>query len=117
MAGDNTPKSFEGLIPIFAKAAIGDFSEDPVVPAEDNEVVEIYMGVKVMLDVIREKLAELEKLNSELQKKVKEQEATIESLVGRELRMVELKQELEKLQQQVKLTSEQVKQEEPVKSA
>ena len=70
-----------------------------------------------MLDVIREKLAELEKLNSELQKKVKEQEATIESLVGRELRMVELKQELEKLQQQVKLTSEQVKQEEPVKSA
>ena len=112
MAGDNTPKSFEGLIPIFAKAAIGDFSEDPVVPAEDNEVVEIYMGVKVMLDVIREKLAELEKLNSELRKKVKEQEATIESLVGREL-----KQELEKLQQQVKLTSEQVKQEEPVKSA
>ncbi len=102
MADDvNTLQRLQGLMPIFAKAAVGDFSQDPEIPAEDDQVAEIYMGVKVMLEVIREKLTELENLNKQLKDKLQEQESTINSLVGRELRMVELKQEIEKMKSEL----------------
>src|SRR5581483_9351400 len=48
------------LIPIFAKASIGDFSQDVEIPEEEDEFLEVYMGIQVMLDVIRQKITNLE---------------------------------------------------------
>ncbi|HEY3250366.1 MAG TPA: PAS domain S-box protein [Ignavibacteria bacterium] len=47
------------LKPIFAKAAIGDFSDNIKLPDEDNEFAELYTGIQTMLEVIREQFSEL----------------------------------------------------------
>src|SRR5688500_7871062 len=49
------------LIPIFAKAIIGDFSDDDPIIDEDDELAETYAGIKIMIDVIRDKISRLEK--------------------------------------------------------
>ncbi len=51
----------EKLIPIFARASIGDFSEDVVTPEGDNDFAEIYAGINIMLDVIRDKMSNQER--------------------------------------------------------
>lgn len=51
---------FKSLAPIFAKAAIGDFSKDVTIPPEDNELTEFFVGVQIILDAIREKIRESE---------------------------------------------------------
>ncbi len=43
------------LKPIFAKASIGDFSEDVAIPGDDNELTIFFVGVQIILDAIREK--------------------------------------------------------------
>jgi hypothetical protein len=46
------------LMPVLSKAAIGDFSSEVEIdPANSREVNEILMGVEVLLEVIREKIA------------------------------------------------------------
>lgn len=60
---DYARKRIEVLLPVFARAAIGDFSEDVRIPEDDDEFSDLYMGVQIMLGVIREELAELERLN------------------------------------------------------
>jgi hypothetical protein len=49
------------LMPVLSKAAVGDFSSElDIDPANSREVNEILMGVEVLLEVIREKIADLE---------------------------------------------------------
>lgn len=49
------------LVPVLSKAAIGDFSSEiEIDPANSPETNEILMGVEVLLEVIREKIAALE---------------------------------------------------------
>jgi PAS domain S-box-containing protein len=55
---------------IFAHAAIGDFSQDVVVPEADEELAEVYMGVHVMLNVIRHTIIELQTANLNLQNQI-----------------------------------------------
>ncbi len=46
---------------IFAKASIGDYSEDAVIPEdESDEFSELAAGIQVMIEVIRERIEELE---------------------------------------------------------
>ena len=45
---------------IFAAAAVGNFSEDIVIPQEEDEFTPLYVGLQVMLEVIREQLTELQ---------------------------------------------------------
>src|SRR6266498_2475657 len=71
------------LVPVFARAAVGDFSEDVKIPKEDDELVEFYAGVQMILEVVREQLEELKELNQSLEKKVEER--TIEILLKNEL--------------------------------
>lgn len=54
-------EKLDQLIPVFAKASIGDFSEDVPIVDEDDEFAETYAGIQIMLDVIREKISSLEK--------------------------------------------------------
>lgn len=48
------------LRPLFAKAAIGDFSEDVPMPEEDDEFTEFYTGIQTVIEVVRTKIADLE---------------------------------------------------------
>lgn len=50
----------QSLAPIFAKAAIGDFSSNVKIPRHENELTEFFVGVQIILDAIREKIAQLE---------------------------------------------------------
>jgi diguanylate cyclase (GGDEF)-like protein len=45
---------------IFAKASVGDYSEDVVIPQEGDELAELAAGIQVMLEVIRSRISELE---------------------------------------------------------
>ncbi len=58
------------LSEIFALASIGDFSKDVVIPQKEDEFSELYVGVQVMLEVIREKITALksDKLQIEIEK-------------------------------------------------
>ena len=57
-------------MPILAQAVTGDFSRD--VPADDqiDEFSELYGGVQLMLEGVRQKLGQLERLNAELEELV-----------------------------------------------
>jgi len=59
--------NLKALAPIFAKAAIGDFSENAPIPKKEDELTIFYVGVQIILDAIREKIddsqAALIKLN------------------------------------------------------
>jgi hypothetical protein len=63
---NGTPKDelatlHRALMPVLSRAAIGDFSSEiDIDPAHSREVNEILMGVEVLLEVIREKIAALE---------------------------------------------------------
>ena len=54
------------LLPVFAKAAIGDFSTNVEIPNEEDEFTQLYVGLQIILEVIREKIYEQKKLNEQL---------------------------------------------------
>jgi len=56
----------DALTPIFAQAAVGDFSQDIVIPDNDDKFTELYVGIQVMLDVIRDQTREMQLFNQEL---------------------------------------------------
>ncbi len=66
------------LIPIFAKASIGDFSENVELPDEDDGFLDLYVGVQTMLEVIRDQLAKLGELNAVLEQKVTQRTSALE---------------------------------------
>jgi len=64
---ENLNALYAAIMPALALAAIGDFQSDlELDPENDQRVNEILMGVQVLLDVINEKVNELEHLNSNL---------------------------------------------------
>lgn len=75
--------SLRALTPVFAKASIGDFSEKVNIPEGDDEFIELYVGVEIMLEVIRGQLGELQSLNKSLSEKVEELQFT-QNLVQQE---------------------------------
>jgi methyl-accepting chemotaxis protein len=95
-------KRLSGLNQIFAKASVGDFSERLSIPSQDDEFSELYAGIEIMLEVIQEKISELERLNKELTWKIHELERINRLMVGRELRMRELKQALADVRAKIK---------------
>jgi signal transduction histidine kinase len=60
-------RQLQMLAPVFAKAAIGDFSGQVKLPKEENELTEFFVGVQIILDTIREKVGELEASLTQLQ--------------------------------------------------
>jgi signal transduction histidine kinase len=60
-------RQLQGLAPVFAKAAIGDFSGNVKLPKDEDELTEFFVGVQIILDTIREKVHELETSLTQLQ--------------------------------------------------
>jgi signal transduction histidine kinase len=56
----------------FARAAIGDFSQNVDMYEEEDEFTETFAGVQIMLEVIRAQLGEMRELNQQMEHKVDE---------------------------------------------
>ena len=59
------------LLPIIAAASVGDFSKDVKLPKKIDEFTDVYVGLQIMIEVVREKIAMLEEVNTSLEQKVK----------------------------------------------
>lgn len=57
----------EALMSVLAKASIGDYSHDVPQDEAHDEFSELYVGVQLMLETVREKVHQLEGLNEELE--------------------------------------------------
>lgn len=68
------------LTPVFVQASTGTFTTDVNIPEKEDEYTPLYVGVQLMLDVIREKIVHLETLNKELQTGVEEKIALLQSI-------------------------------------
>lgn len=72
-------KHLDALRPIFAKAALGDFSEDVLLP-DDDELLEIYAGVQMMLEAARSQIADAQESNRTLESRLKSVSRTMQAL-------------------------------------
>jgi len=72
MASRNTTDEltalYDALVPVLARASIGDFNADITVdPTHSEQAKELLIGVQVLLEVIREKIDELETANAKME--------------------------------------------------
>ena len=106
---DYVKKSLSELTPILQKAAVGDFTEGIEIPKEENEFSELFVGLSLMMEDLREMgrarkktEEEGERTKTERQKRLSELERWRKLTTERELRMVELKKEISALEEEVK---------------
>ncbi|MEW6468730.1 MAG: LytTR family DNA-binding domain-containing protein [Bacteroidota bacterium] len=85
-------KKLSALLPVFASASIGDFSRDVKIPKKRDEFTEVYVGIQIMIDVVREKIAMLEEINRSLEHKVRALNLALndEIFVGSKGRLVKI---------------------------
>jgi PAS domain S-box-containing protein len=88
-------EKIRGLLPVFAKASIGNFSADVKIPDRVDEFTGLYVGVQVMLEVIREKIGEFERVNSELKKTVSDLHREIEERKRTQEKLAESRERLD----------------------
>lgn len=53
-------EKLKALTPIFANAALGDFSTYLEIPDQEDEFAQLYVGVRIMLDVVNDQIRNLE---------------------------------------------------------
>ncbi len=75
---DYVAVKLDALTPIFAKAAVGNFSSNIEIPDTDDKFTELYMGIQIMLEVIRGQTEELQTLNKSLEERVHAQTHALE---------------------------------------
>lgn len=68
------------LNPIFARAAVGDFSEDLPEPDHEDAFTSIQVGIQIMLDVIREKIEKYEEISQKFHARYQEKNAILQSV-------------------------------------
>ncbi|MEX2054836.1 MAG: PAS domain-containing protein, partial [Candidatus Andersenbacteria bacterium] len=76
-------KALAGLHHVFARASIGDFSHDVYIPEEEGELTDLFVGVQVIIEAIREKITALETANAALEHQVWEKTSLIRELKER----------------------------------
>jgi len=94
-------KRLTKLTPILQKAAMGDFTEEIKIPEKEDEFSELLVGLSLMIDDLRELKKVQEKVEKERIERLAELERWKKITVGRELKMAELKQEIEKLKEEI----------------
>lgn len=68
------------LTPLFARAAVGDFSGTVEIPDDDEAMAELYAGIEVLREVARRRVGELEQLNQALEQQNARLQAIISSM-------------------------------------
>lgn len=67
---------------VFANASIGDFSHNVKIPEQEDELTEFLVGIQLMIEVVREKTAQLEAINAGLEKVAAEREEFLQQIVN-----------------------------------
>ncbi len=67
----NFSSKINALQPVFAGALVGDFSKNVKLPKKEDEFTELYVGIQIMIEIVREKLAMMEEVNQSLEEKIK----------------------------------------------
>jgi len=101
-------KSLSELTPILQKAAVGDFTKEIEIPKKEDEFSELFVGLSLMMEDLRE-LEEVRKKTEEERKKTEaERQIRLSELekwrkltTDRELKMVELKKEIDRLIEEI----------------
>lgn len=103
-----TSKRLEELIPVFQKIANGDFSSEVSIPEREDEFTPLVITLSMLLDDLKfldkenkTKTEELEESKKNLEAKVEQLENFQRIVVGRELKMKDLKEENENLKFQL----------------
>ena len=55
-------KKLEALLPLFSNVSVGDFSGNISIPRKRDEFTDLYLGLQMMLEMIREKHSALEEI-------------------------------------------------------
>lgn len=97
-------KRLEELRPLFAKAAIGDFSDDVPMPEEDDEFTEFYTGIQTMIEVARNKMADFES-------EVGQRQETEQRLIKRNQELAESQKAITNVLEDLQETKSKVEQE------
>ena len=71
-------KRLDELRPVLASAVVGDFSKDLPIPEKEDIFTELFVGVQVMQEVIRDQLHTLQSLNQALAVTAAEKETALE---------------------------------------
>ena len=90
------------LTPVLQKAAVGDFTEKIETPKKEDEFSEQLVGLNLMIDDLQELERANRKSAEEKRKRLVELEYWRKITTGRELKMVELKREIESFKKQIK---------------
>lgn len=101
-------KRLSELTPILQKTAVGDFLQKIKIPSKEDEFSEIYVGLNLMMEDLKEleetrrkTEEERRKTEGERQKRLVELERWRQLTTERELKMIELKKEIERLTEEV----------------
>ncbi len=55
---------------VFVSTAVGDFNANVEVPEQEDEFTELFVGIKLIMDVVNEKMDDLNKVNRDLERTV-----------------------------------------------
>lgn len=101
-------KSLSELTPILQKAAVGDFTKEIEIPKKEDEFSELFVGLSLMMEDLREleearrkTEEEREKTEAERKKRLSGLEKWRKLTTERELKMVELKKEISTLKEEI----------------
>jgi PAS domain S-box-containing protein len=89
------------LTPVFAKAAVGNFSSRVRIPQTEDEFTQLYVGIQIILEVIREKLTDLERVGHERAARANELKAKVEELEKTKRQLLTALSDLEDSRRQI----------------
>lgn len=101
-------KRLSELTPTLQKAAIGDFSMEIKIPRKEDEFSELFVGLNLMMEDLKEleetrrkTEEERRKIEQERQRRLVELEKWRKLTTERELKMIELKKEISELKRKL----------------
>jgi len=102
-------KRLAELTPIIQKAAVGDFSKIIKIDQEEHEFTELFVGLNLMIDDLKELDEARRATEKEEQKRLGELEKWKMLTTGRELKMVGLKKKIIQLEEKISRLQETVR--------
>lgn len=94
-------KRLAELTPLLQKAAVGDFTEKIKISEKEDEFTELLVGLSLMMDDLRESKKNRNEVEEIRKKRITELEQWENITTGRELKMMELKKEMQELKEEI----------------